>query len=400
MFPSQSYRRKKSKAKKVKKFLKKNSKKMKEDVEDGIEYRYKSYNANIIQSEELSVKIPANSGKYTVSSSEEINFASLGTKALKEFIREVEKEKSEILEKLKFLMKRLKNLKVCLTKREEFEQSMDVLVEVKEDLGKSKLGKSRSLKELKISGINLKEKIEGIENSFKVKTLVAKSIQATGLTLEQRDVVYRQKLVKKWKKVDSENFKTIELEQVGQKEDNSEFNSSLKMNRKFNANRNFNFSLNQSQEGRSVSSRKTLTSKRRDRTSSRAKSRKYGQRVKKSRLIQRKRRPNTPSYSQYCADSGKVHPYSMLDQLHPGFNRTSRRPNIKRTTADFYSTIEPKNQTKKFRPYRSSLRKNQFMNSNKKFSVKKSTPLKYGIRPVKNRSMVHSMSRNRVDPSL
>lgn len=187
---------------------------------------------------------------------DEINFNGLDKKAIKEMIREAEREKKSIMTRLKFLNSRLKNLKNCLGGKRKISN------ETREEVSFTprnrenpawKLGKSRSLRDLEsskpnFSGENPKKRMKKFEkmneemneingkldegklkavNSIVSPTRIPKhetkkrvkdknmveeevpdspvlkniAVQSTGFQLEEDDVVYAQKLVAKWEKM-------------------------------------------------------------------------------------------------------------------------------------------------------------------------------------------------------
>ena len=204
------------------------------------------------QSEELSIKFKnsVNNQFSSTKGKDDINFNGMDKNAIELMIKETEYEKKNLLRRLAFLDSRLKNLKNCFNGRRkvsnETEKEVNFTPRNKQDTA-WKLGKSRSLRDIESSKFGNEEKakfkkmnMEMEENNPKldegklkaVNSIVSPTripqeksvkkekrkvdkgipespfhktiaIQSTNFEIKDDDVIYSQKLVSKWEKMNS-----------------------------------------------------------------------------------------------------------------------------------------------------------------------------------------------------
>jgi len=356
----------------------------------------------------LSFKFRKNSGKCTISSSDEIDFSGLSEKSLREIIKEVENEKKYFLEKIKFLMKRLNNLNACLNKREKMKESIEINSKNNdkgEEFGKSKLAKSQSLNEIKKSSVALanliaknskKNDILKFDDLMTKKTteVIAKGVQATGLIIEGNEIVYRQKMIKKWKKVEDEFVLKTDKTQYSTFSDIPDESRKRKLRQQTSKKRkiknypkssSFKITQNQSYEQFSNTSH-NLDLPKRARSSQRRRYRNGKTRQNRSKIYKKNFSMTSSVEPEYL----KNLPYNMLNSAEQNSSKKGR-PKIRKGYHDIYYAKESK-LLHSFRPkLRGSLANQKVKNSTKQFSLKKNSKIsKFGIRPVKNHSLIRS----------
>lgn len=212
------------------------------------------------QSEELSIKFKnsVNNQFSSTRGKDDINFNGLNQKAIKEMIKEAEREKKSLMRRVNFLDGRLKNLRNCLKgrRKESDETQGEVSFTPRSQNNRSwKIGKSRSLRELESSKANFgsednktkfeqmkdkkpkldEKKLKAVncivsptriplktESRKKEKERVDKAvpcspglkdiaIQSTDFQIDERDIVYSQRLITRWERT-TRNSKTTEGE--------------------------------------------------------------------------------------------------------------------------------------------------------------------------------------------